>query len=192
MISIKRFFVAVAIVAVSFSASANVVVFTGDYSLSNWTSSTEGDGSIVLNGSPWSPLGLTLTSADNGGGMTNQDFTIVSTLAGIVNFSWDYATNDKDGPSYDGFGWLLNNNFFEISDDSGSNSQAGTSSFAVNIGDTFGFRQSSSDSVFGSGSTAVSQFSIVSPVPESSILGLMLGSLGLVGFMVYRKRKAQA
>ena len=164
--------------------------FTGAYDVSNWTSTIGGDGSVNTSGAPNS---IVLTGADDGseddGGVAqNVDFTIAAMGAGSVSFSWAFSSFDSGGPSWDPFGYLLNNTFVQLTDGAGSNSQSGLASFAVMTGDVFGFRQASEDSLFGAGVTTISVFSAPTAVPEPASLALL--GIGLAGLGFIRRRRS--
>ncbi len=97
-------------------------------------------------------------SSDNGSGTEGfTDFTMNVTAAEVVSFDWDYTT--PDGPAFDGFGYLLNGVFTELTDPAGANTQSGNSG-PINLaaGDVFGFRSQSDDGIFGAATTTISGF----------------------------------
>jgi hypothetical protein len=139
--------------------------FAGDYAPANWTQSIQGDGFINTGGAPAS---ISLSGADDGT-ETNQntDFTIAAPTAGTVSFDWAFSTDDWL-PGFDPFGYLLNGAFTQLTIDDSSLTQSGSVSFSVLAGDVFGFRQNSSDSIFGRASTTISNFTapaVPGPLP---------------------------
>lgn len=141
-----------------FLGSANAAIindFTGGYDASNWDQSLDG-GSIDLSGAPFSIIAI---SSNSGGGSSNTEFTIAALEDGLVTFDWLYNTADSDGSSFDPFGWLLNGVFTQVTTNGVFATQSGTESFSVLSGDIFGFRAYSTDSVFGSATTTISNFS---------------------------------
>lgn len=161
--------------AVGFMAPANAA-FINYYAVGNWTTTvTSGDGSVDLAGAPNT---LSLTSSDNGSG-GDVDFTIAAAAGGQVSFGWSYTTVDQ--PEFDPFGYVLNNTFFALSSDGGSQAQSGTALFSVASGDVFGFRMTSADGIFGAATANLSSFSApAGAVPEPETYALMgIGSLAL-------------
>jgi autotransporter-associated beta strand protein len=136
--------------------------FAGYYAPANWTQTITGNGSINTSAAPTS---ITLLGTDGLNGNSNTDFTITAPYTGPTYFTWSYQTQDRDGPSYDPFGFLLNGVFTQLSVNTGSNKQSGTANFFLNIGDVFGFRQNSTDSTLGLAFTTISGIGIVPGLP---------------------------
>lgn len=179
---------AIVLVISLFTSAANAGVinaFNGQYDLSLWTHE-ENTGQIILTDAPNS---LTQISSDEGTQTPiNTDSTITALEDGTVSFDWDYSTDDFSA-AFDQFGWLLNDVFELLTEDTGSLTQSGSFSFLVEENDSFGFRTVSSDSDFGSSTTIVSNFSFTPSsidVPEPSTI--MLFALALFGFSVIRKQ----
>ncbi|MBE0435740.1 MAG: hypothetical protein IBX56_08055 [Methylomicrobium sp.] len=171
--------------------------FTGPYSLNNWTKTIGGDGAISFDADGFSSV--TLTGSDQSDPENTLDypnvspivvdFTIQTVASGFVSFQWFYETLDNDvlfgSPQWDPFGYLLNDVFFQLTDDQGDFIQTGQTSFFVNTGDIFGFRQKTKDDQFGEGITTISQFSVQVPEPHISVLL----SLGLACLLLTYSRR---
>ncbi len=153
--------------------------FQGPFAPANWTAQPNG-GSINTSGAPTS---ISLTSSNDGAGPDNTNFFIRSSATGTFSFDWTYTTSDRDGPLYDPFGYTINGNFTQLTNDSGPNTQSGSVTVTVNAGDVFGFRQRSTDSIFGSATTTIRNFRAPVPGPISA-----LAVLPLAGMAAYRRR----
>jgi len=139
--------------------------FTDVYAVSNWTS-LPGTGSISTAGAPTL---IALTSGNNGSGNPSQTaFRIVAQGTGVITFRWRFSTSDRDGPSWDPFGYTLNSLFTLLTNDSGGNSQNGTASVPVVIGDIFQFTQITDDNQLGSATTRIDRFTAPKLVPAPS------------------------
>src|SRR5690606_34164855 len=94
--------------------------------------------------------------SDNGSGSEGlTDFSVDVTEATTVTFDWDYTT--VDGPGFDGFGYILNGTYTELTNPAVGN-QSGNASVAVAPGDVFGFRSQTDDNGFGGNETVISNF----------------------------------
>jgi len=166
--------------------AATVVDFTGDYEVSNWTAFIA-SGSLDTTNAPF-----TVGFEDHTGLNVNpfpvrNEFTIAATTSGQVSFDWDRLSIFSNG--FPGFGWLSDGVFNPLNDfDS-----FGSETFQVTKGEVFGFGVDV-PIAFNTipGVFTVSNFKFdetVSAVPEPSTYALMLGGLGLVGFMAARRRK---
>ena len=165
----KIVFKLVAMLLFVFAGNASAS-FTGAYDFTNWTKVVNG-GSIMTSTNLDS---LTMVSSNNGGGSRNQDFTITAVATGLVSFSWDYLTFDSSknqAPKSDPFGWLLNGSFTQLTDNKGFFFQNGLFSFAVNVGDVFGFRSASTNSRNGAAISLVTNFSgpVSAPTPPAAV-----------------------
>jgi len=124
-------------------------------------------------------------------------FDVTDAFFGLGSFSIEFFAND--GSSLD----LINvasvtDSFYGFKVDSGASLIKGVSIFNNDIGglefDNFTYSLSPVAST-GSGSTGsgssspVSVPSVISVVPEPSSYAMMLGGLGLVGFMAFRRKK---
>ncbi len=171
-----------------FVGSANAALvsdFTGGYDVSNWTTSLDG-GVVDTTGAPASVLSI---SSNDGSGPDFTDFTIAALGTGIVSFDWSYSTVDWC-LSCDTFGYLLNGIYTQLSF---ANPSSGTASFGVTTGDIFGFRSYASDSIYGSSTTLISNFS--APGASSSVSApgsFAIFGLGIAGIGCLRRKKKSA
>jgi hypothetical protein len=157
--------------------------FTDGYDVANWQQSLSGGDVNLLD----APFSIIETSSNIGGGTSNTDFTIIALGNGNVMFDWLYNTTDIDGSEFDPFGWLLNGVFVQLSANDLYLTQSGTESFSVMQGDIFGFRILATDSIFGSASTKISNFSAPINIPTPS--NLMFLIVGLVSLTFFRKKR---
>ena len=170
-----------------------LTLFADDYAPGNWSESIGGDGSIDTSDAPAS---ITLIGAnDNSGRNVKTDFTIAAPAAGIVSFNWYYSTSDID-PTYDPFGYLLNGAFTRLTDNFGALIQTGSTSFAVGAGVVFGFRQDSTDTEGGAGTTTISNFNGPTAAPGPADVPGPLPLLGIAAAFgwsrLLRKRMASS
>jgi hypothetical protein len=183
-------FLATLVAAALFSsagpAQAAIVGFQGPYAPVNWTLTTNGgNGSVDTSGAPTS---ITLVGSDAGTG-NFTDFTTLAVGDGLFSFSWDYETSDLGGPGEDPFGYLLEGNYTQLSDNGGALVQSGSASFSVLAGQTFGFRVVTSDGLWGPAQSTISSFEAPSAaIPEPGTWAAAALLVGGAGFMRWRKR----
>lgn len=139
-----------------------------------------------------------------------QDMVVSVQQSGYISFNWSYDLADWNPssnytPAYDQFGVTLNNSFYTLMDGSTSAVWSGEEVVSVEVGDIFGFRvnerQDAAATVFiypfsfstelaGGGVTvSAPDAPVASTVSEPSTYALMLGGVGLVGYMAARRRK---
>ena len=166
--------------------AADIMGFTGPYAPANWTfENFNADGSVDTTDTPNS---IILTGGDNG----SDDFgftiyTVTAAETGTVIFDWNYETFDSFfDPSADFFGYVLNGNFFQLSDDFGPPNQNGSFMFEVMGGDTFGFEIDTSDNLNGFAQVKISNFKAPIPIPEPFTI---IGSATAIGFGLIFKRR---
>lgn len=132
--------------------------FVGDYDPANWTIMENG-GSVVMGNAT-----VTMISAndDSGQNDTLACIEITPTVNTSFLFAWDWTTVDEDGPEYDPFGVKIGNEFIQLTDNSGLNSQSG--SYAVcapaNKKFSFCFDQRATDSTLGPATVVISNFRV--------------------------------
>ncbi len=134
--------------------------FSDEFAPTNWTFDADGgDGSVNTTNAPNS---INFLSSDNqSGGANNSTYciTIPGGNEGILEFDWDYESNDQDGPLYDPFGYIVNGIVSQLSNDNGADNQSGSVSFTINAGDQFCFLVRSTDQQLGRAETQISNFS---------------------------------
>lgn len=190
---------AVGAVLLGFSMTASAD-FSGSYAPAHWTlaNDVDDDGSVDVTGAPGS---IMLIGSDNSVlddsvfppvctfgacAPSTVRYTITAPAAGMVSFSWAYATLDE-APEFDTAGYVLNGVDYQLSDDIGDADQADVTSFAVAQGDQFGFFVHTVDNAFGAATLTISGFSAPVPEPASAAM-LALGLLGLAGAAGARRR----
>ncbi|HAX77143.1 MAG TPA: PEP-CTERM sorting domain-containing protein [Cyanobacteria bacterium UBA11372] len=166
----------------STEAKSVQAAFITPYDPSNFTlTNTNANGFVDTTGAPAS---ITLTGGDNLSGVFGTtDYTTTALFQGLVSFNWEYFSFNSS-PELDPFGFLLNGNFTQLTDNNGSTSQSGIFNISVNTGDIFGWRVATIDNAFGPAKVTLSNFNASTPatdVPEpSSILAILtFGALGL-------------
>ncbi|PKD42978.1 invasin domain 3-containing protein [Rhodohalobacter barkolensis] len=140
--------------------------FADEFAPANWTFDPDGgDGSVDTGDAPNS---ISLISSDDQSGTENNStycITIPGGNEGVLEFDWNYESDDVDGPQYDPFGYIVNGNTTQLTDDNGADIQSGNVSFSINAGDQFCFLARSTDQQFGRAETQVTNFSFTPPAP---------------------------
>ncbi len=167
---------------------AGPISFSGQFDPSLATVSNGG-------GSGWwdasaAPASITLWGSDGTAPGTEQAIlTLVTwtltTPVTNLSFGWSYITYD-DGPDFDPAGYYLNGVLFQLSDDSGDNSQSGVV-WGLNLssGDVFGFYVYSEDDTGGPAGITITGAEAV--IPEPGTLALL--ALGLPAIALLRRSK---
>ena len=130
--------------------------FTSYFDINNWTLTPDTGNIDTTN----APISIELVSSNTGGGEHNTTVTIPIPSNGIINFNWNSSTEDG-WYVFDPFGYLLNGIFYKLTKDYEQLPESGIFSLLLNIGDVFGFCEKSTDSVQGSSTTIISNFSFV-------------------------------
>lgn len=175
---------AVLLGGLSFEARADG--FTGYYALDNWTLTNTGG--FLPNGSAFSPDPMTvvLTGTNDGSGLPGvTNLTIGTQAAGVLTFSYLFATLDDPGFEYSGY--LLSGTFFPLAD---TNGESGSVMVPVSAGETVGFSVGSVDDTGGAGVLTVNNFAApVIATPEPSAMPvLLLGAALVIARNGFRKR----
>jgi len=98
---------------------------------------------------------FTLTGGNNNSGASGTStYTATFSAATVVTFTWNYVTQDSDGPSFDRAGYVLNGTFNRLSTNVGT-TQSGSASVTVPAGSTFGWYVQTTDNRFGPASVSV-------------------------------------
>lgn len=176
--------------AASSASAATGFGFQGEYDPSNWIfTNSNADGSVNTLGAPAS---ISLTGGNNGSGFSGTtDYTVTAAASGTVMFDWAYSTQDSlqfspdcstlPNNFCDPFSVLFNGVETILLVPGGGNPQNDTFMLDVMTGDTFGFRVSTADNLFGSATLTISNFKapVTTPEPTSVLSLLALGALGV-------------
>ena len=159
----------------------------GAYDPSLWTlTNTSADGFVT-------PIatGVEITGGNTGSGNPGTtDFQIVAVGTGLVSFSFVYFS--LDSPTFDYAGYLLGPNFFPLADSSGI---SGSQSFAVTLGENFGFRVGTVDNQYEPGVLDISDFNapvstVSTGAPEPATGAIVLAALAFVLGIRLRQRRS--
>ena len=125
--------------------------FSGIYAPSNWTVTqvAGGNGSVNSNSAPTS---IALTGPDNVTANAYTRYEIDVIAPGTISFDWSVNHND---PTYDGFGYWLNNTYTELA----NTTTSGSSTVPVTAGQTFAFYGHTYDGCCGTFTSTITNFS---------------------------------
>lgn len=133
--------------------------FVGAYDTANWTIVVESSQNGYVD--VMSDQQVMLVSADSSSCLGDGSFVLYQITVptdAFINFDWNFITVDIDGPALDPFGYMLNGNFQQLTDNGGANAQSGNQTVLVQAGDVFAFAQFSTDCILGTGATTVVEF----------------------------------
>ncbi len=177
--------------------------FDGDYSIANWTEIQSGfppagGGEVDTSGAPASILlqggddSCDILNGPQFDGLSRAEriqqarflddgcllvFTAEITGTGTLGFRWDYETEDVDGPEFDVFGYVLNGELTQLSDDGGADIQSDITTVSVTQGDDFGFYIDCTDCEEGAASVVISEFSAPgAPTSQPSAVSVPVNS----------------
>ena len=156
--------------------------FTGAFAPANWifTNSPDASGSVDISGAP-SSIVLTGSNGANSSDPLESSLciTIPGTGAGMLSFSWQYATLDTDGPFFDPFGYSIDGTFTQLSDNLGGSNQSGFENIMLNPGQEFCYVARTVDNIFGASITIAMNFEYMEGMglTLSQTLGLASGEL---------------
>jgi hypothetical protein len=103
-----------------------------------------------------------------------------------VSGQFGYLTNDFDGPEFDPFGYLIDAQQFQLTDDNGPGGQSGIFAFVVNPGEQFGWYIDAIDDQLGAASVTVGADLAPVPLPGGLPLAL-IGFAALAGLVSVRR-----
>ncbi len=135
----------------------------------------EGNGSVDTSQAPGS---IELTGSDAGtSSEISTRYCIEIPFDEEVSFEWDYESTDSSS-EYDPFGYSINGNFTQLTDDDGDLTQSGNVSINVSEGDEFCFEIVSVNDAGGEAEVEISNFRFNAPVLTE---GLESGSTFPIG-----------
>lgn len=148
-----------------------------------------GDGTVLDISKPSGKFDLTFVMIGSDSNSNLPVITRYTTTASeslLVTGEYSYLSNDCCGPVFDPFGFVVNDVLTQLTDDDGNSGQAGTFSFNVAAGDTYGWFIRSSDDILGAASVSVGADLAAVPVPAS----LPLLGTAVAGIVALRRRRA--
>ena len=132
---------------------------------------------------------FTITGSDDGSGNDDTAFYVQTYAAPTsISFTWQYASLDSGGSTYDPAGWILDGVETQLSVDGGpGTASSGALTVSIDAGQTFGWYVHSFDSTSGAGVLAVE---VPPPVPEPREAAMLLVSLAAWVAAARRRRGA--
>lgn len=133
---------------------------------------------------------LNFTADQSGSGFAGfTDLIIIALASGPVQFHWSYSTMDIDDS--DAAGYVVDGAFTQFAN---GNGQSGDASFMVSAGQTFGFRITTVDNLFGPGALTLTAFDAAVPEPGTAPILLLLGvaAIAVQKGMSRRRKRASA
>jgi len=139
--------------------------FSGPFVYDNWSINPD-TGFITPNPTPPSIVTtVTLISSDAAVGQKYTQMSISIPFNTTISFNWNYSTLD-DLPEFDPFGYYIGATFYQLTNNSGPNSQSGSQIVNLLAGETFIF-STNSDGTNGPATTIISLFNFTSPGPAA-------------------------
>ena len=174
--------------------------FIGFYAIAsgnsgNWVLTNTGGGINGTDGSfdtPDSGATLVFTGGNDGSGNAGTTtFLITAPASGLVQFDWSYTSTDSTVPACvppdfsqicDTGGYLLDNSFFFLADDTTAPASGTGVSFSVTAGQVFGFEIITADNSNGPGILTLTNFNAPQPagIPEPGTAALLLGGTAMI------------
>jgi hypothetical protein len=145
------------------------------------TSTNGGDGFASFP----SGVDVDLFGSDNGVGPSLTTYTATALSDQTFFVTWNYHTEDTDGPHFDPAGYVINDVLHPLTDDGGSDDQSGSFLVSVLSGQVYGIYVDSTDSDFGRADLSVT----ASETPLPAALPLFASVLGGMGLLGWRRRR---
>ena len=154
-----------------------------------------GNGSVDVLGAGSFDCAFTITSSNSGSAgsvLTTFLATLPVAYNWIIDFNWNYSTQDLTGSEFDQFGYVVDGVLTQLSADNVASPafQNGSNSVSVAGGSSFGWYMNAVDNQLGSADSDVyANFTMVAAVPLPA--GVVLLISGLAGLGVLRCRAAR-